>query len=151
MNPSLTTRGGSGFQKAGFANDGSGFRNLEKMTPEQRSAWDAAYRAENAAFHAADLSGEEFDEIEIDMYRLVAEALDEEGEGLETLDIELPGDALCMSLPEEFVALTPTGLIKYEVLATEDSGNQTIFEGEFALDDTDECEDDDEDEDEDDD
>jgi len=45
--------------KAGFANDGSGFRNLEKMTPAQRSAWDAAFAEENAAFHAAGLEGEE--------------------------------------------------------------------------------------------
>jgi len=44
--------------KAGFANDGSGFRNLEKMTPAQRSAWDAAFRDENAAFHAAGLTGD---------------------------------------------------------------------------------------------
>ena len=44
--------------KAGFANDGSGFRNLEKMTPAQREAWDAAFRAENAAFHAANLEGD---------------------------------------------------------------------------------------------
>ena len=45
--------------KAGFANDGSGFRNLEKMTPAQRSAWDAAFAEENAAFHAANLEGED--------------------------------------------------------------------------------------------
>jgi len=83
------------------------------------------------------------DEIEIDMYRVVAEALDEEGEGLETLDVELPGDALCMSLPEEFVDLSPSGEFKFEVIATEDSGNQTIHEGEFALEDTEECDDDD--------
>jgi len=44
--------------KAGFANDGSGFRNLEKMTPAQREAWAAAYADENAAFHAANLEGE---------------------------------------------------------------------------------------------
>ena len=49
--------------KAGFANDGSGYRNLQRMTPEQRSAWDAAYAEENAAFLegylAGDLEGEE--------------------------------------------------------------------------------------------
>jgi arylsulfatase A-like enzyme len=44
--------------KAGFANDGSGFRNLGRMTAEQRAAWDAAYADENAAFLAAGLQGE---------------------------------------------------------------------------------------------
>ncbi len=83
------------------------------------------------------------DEIEIDMYRVIVEALDEEGEGLETLDVELPSDALCMSLPEEFLALSPAGEFKFEVIATEESGNQTIFEGEFALDDDDDDDDDD--------
>jgi arylsulfatase A-like enzyme len=37
--------------------DKSGFRNLERMTPEQRGAWDAAFAAENAAFYAAKLEG----------------------------------------------------------------------------------------------
>ena len=44
--------------KAGFANDGSGFRNLERMSAEQRAAWDAAYAAENAAFLERYLAGE---------------------------------------------------------------------------------------------
>lgn len=83
------------------------------------------------------------DEFEIDAYRLIVEAFDEEGEGLETLDVELPSDALCMSLPEEFVALSPVGVFKYEVIATEESGNQTIFEGTFELGDADDCEDED--------
>jgi hypothetical protein len=95
------------------------------------------------------------DEIEIDMYRLIVSALDEEGEENETLDVELPADALCMDLPEEFIELSPVGEFKYEVLATEESGNQTIFEDEFSIGDVeledDECDDDDEDEDEDDD
>ena len=44
---------------AGFANDGSGFRNLEKMTPAQRQAWDAAFADENAAMLQAGLEGDD--------------------------------------------------------------------------------------------
>ena len=39
--------------------DRSGFRNLAKMTPEQRRQWDQAYAEKNAAFRAADLKGKE--------------------------------------------------------------------------------------------
>jgi arylsulfatase A-like enzyme len=45
--------------KAGKSNDGSGFRNLKQMTPDQRSTWMAAFEAENAAFRAAKLSGKD--------------------------------------------------------------------------------------------
>lgn len=38
--------------------DKSGFRNLERMTPEQRAAWDAAFADENAAFYADEPEGE---------------------------------------------------------------------------------------------
>jgi len=38
--------------------DRSGFRNLERMTPEQREAWRVAYADENAAFRAAEARGE---------------------------------------------------------------------------------------------
>jgi arylsulfatase A-like enzyme len=41
----------------GRANDASGFRNLERMTPEQRATWDAAFGPENAAFREAHLTG----------------------------------------------------------------------------------------------
>jgi len=44
---------------AGRANDASGFRNLERMTPDQRAAWDAAFGPENAAFLEARLEGPE--------------------------------------------------------------------------------------------
>ena len=81
------------------------------------------------------------DDIEIEMYRVVVEALDEVGDGLETLDIELPSTSLSMSIPRQFLALSPVGLFKFEVIATEESGNQTIFEGEFALEDDDEDDD----------
>ena len=39
--------------------DRSGFRNLDKMTPEQRAAWRAAFAEENAAFLAARPEGRE--------------------------------------------------------------------------------------------
>ncbi len=71
------------------------------------------------------------DDIEIDAYRVIVEALDEEGEGLQTMDIELPATSQRISIPEEFLALSPADEFKFEVIATEDSGNQTIFEGEF--------------------
>ena len=38
--------------------DRSGWKNLKRMTPEQRKAWDAGYKAENEAFAAANLSGD---------------------------------------------------------------------------------------------
>ncbi|MCA9058441.1 MAG: sulfatase-like hydrolase/transferase, partial [Planctomycetaceae bacterium] len=43
--------------EAGGSIDRSGFKNLERMTPEQRSAWDAGYREENEALLKADLRG----------------------------------------------------------------------------------------------
>jgi len=43
---------------ATIASDRSGFRNLEKMTAEQRSAWDAAFAEENEEFWQAQLEGE---------------------------------------------------------------------------------------------
>lgn len=71
------------------------------------------------------------DDIEIDMYRVIVEALDEEGEGLGKLDVELPATSERITIPREFVALSPVGEFKFEVIATEESGNQTIVEGEF--------------------
>ncbi len=44
--------------RQGGSLDGSGWRNLERMTAEQRSAWDAYWEPRNAAFHAAGLDGE---------------------------------------------------------------------------------------------
>lgn len=43
--------------KAGKSVDRSGYRNLTRMTEEQRAAWDAAYGPKNEAFLAAKLSG----------------------------------------------------------------------------------------------
>lgn len=39
--------------------DRSGTKNLEKMTPSQRAAWNAAFKPENDAFKRANLSGED--------------------------------------------------------------------------------------------
>ena len=35
-----------------WGTDRSGFRNLQRMTAAQRSAWDTGYAAKNAAFRA---------------------------------------------------------------------------------------------------
>ncbi len=43
----------------GSALDASGFRNLARMTPEQRSQWDAAFMPRNDAFLKANLTGED--------------------------------------------------------------------------------------------
>ncbi len=60
--------------------------------------------------------------------------------------IELPGDAYSVTVPPEFLALGgPTFKFQYEVIAIEESGNQTITEEEFCLDKDDlECPDDEE-------
>jgi arylsulfatase A-like enzyme len=50
----------SGFDPSIYrANDASGFRNLARMTPPQREAWDAAFAAENEAFRADPPEGRE--------------------------------------------------------------------------------------------
>jgi arylsulfatase A-like enzyme len=43
----------------GDALDASGYRNLERMTPAQRAAWDAHFEPRNDAFHAANLTGDD--------------------------------------------------------------------------------------------
>ncbi len=47
-----------GFDPSNIDTDRSGWRNLQTMTPEQREAWDAAFKDENDAFAAAKLTGE---------------------------------------------------------------------------------------------
>ncbi|MEZ6016675.1 MAG: sulfatase-like hydrolase/transferase [Planctomycetota bacterium] len=44
--------------KAGTALDQSGYQNLARMTPDQRSVWDAYWNPLNDAFRAANLEGE---------------------------------------------------------------------------------------------
>ena len=45
--------------EAGKSLDRSGFRNKQRMTPEQLAAWDAAYEPKNQAFLRANLVGDE--------------------------------------------------------------------------------------------
>jgi arylsulfatase A-like enzyme len=44
---------------AGDALDKSGYKNLQRMLPAQRAAWDAAYEPKNNAFRRANLTGQE--------------------------------------------------------------------------------------------
>ena len=39
--------------------DKSGYRNMQRMTPAQRKAWDAGFARENAEFHKAKLTGKD--------------------------------------------------------------------------------------------
>ena len=55
----FVTPGADWDPKAGTALDQSGFQNLARMTPAQRTVWDAFYEPRNATFRAADLTGEE--------------------------------------------------------------------------------------------
>ena len=61
-------------------------------------------------------------DIEIDGYEVVVEGLDEEDEEVE-FSIKLSGDATSVEVPEQVETVT-----KFEVLAIEESGNQTIRE-----------------------
>ena len=45
--------------EAGMALDRSGFRNKQRMTPDQLAAWNAAYEPKNQAFLDANLSGKD--------------------------------------------------------------------------------------------
>ena len=65
--------------------------------------------------------------IEIDSYQVVVE--------FEDLDfsIVLPGDATSVTVPPEFIAnVSPNTEVKFEILAKEESGNQTITESSFT-------------------
>ena len=54
----VTTEDGT-VPQGGSALDASGYRNLARMTEAQRARWDEAFGPRNAAFHAADLEGED--------------------------------------------------------------------------------------------
>ncbi|MCP3918943.1 MAG: sulfatase [bacterium] len=54
----VTPREGESPQGDGTLDD-YGWRNLERMTQAQRAAWDAFYEPRNAAFHDAELEGED--------------------------------------------------------------------------------------------
>ncbi len=50
---------GPNFDPAEEKGDKSGFRNIQRMTPSQRSQWDAAFGPKNEAFLQAKLSGDD--------------------------------------------------------------------------------------------
>ena len=52
------------------------------------------------------------------------------GEALPQLDVDVPSDETSVSVPAEY--LNPSTVYQFEVLATEESGNQTITEGFFC-------------------
>lgn len=54
----VTTKDGT-VPEGGSALDASGYRNIARMTDEQRAVWDAAFGPRNAAFHEANLEGED--------------------------------------------------------------------------------------------
>ena len=67
--------------------------------------------------------------VEINNYEVVVEILNEDVDS--TFIIQLPPDSLAVTLPMEFVALGDN--FKYEVLAREESFNQTAVESCFVL------------------
>ena len=80
-------------------------------------------------------------ELEIAGYEVIVET--EVGGEEKEYKIDLPGTATSVSVPQEFIALSDE--FEYEVLAIEKSGNQTISEDEFCIDeagDLEECPDD---------
>jgi hypothetical protein len=62
-------------------------------------------------------------DIEIEGYQVLVGAL----------DVTLPASARKLTLPGEFVRSLEPGLVEFEVLAIDESGNQTITEGSFFL------------------
>lgn len=67
-------------------------------------------------------------DIEIAGYEVIVEL--EDAEPPQTLDILLPADVTSVTVPEELIV--PGGSYKFEVLAIEAGGNQTITEGFFT-------------------
>ena len=53
-----------------------------------------------------------------------------DGEALPQLDVDLPSNETDVTVPEQY--LKPNKVYQFEVLATEQSGNQTISEGHFC-------------------
>ena len=68
-------------------------------------------------------------EVEINNYEVVVETLSEDVDS--TFSIQLPPDSLEITRPMEFIALDDN--FKYEVLAREESFNQTAVESCFVL------------------
>ena len=69
-------------------------------------------------------------DVEINNYQVVVEVETEDGFEAE-LSVTLPPDVRSMTVPEEFIALGEE--FKYEILAREESFNQTAIESCFAL------------------
>jgi hypothetical protein len=61
-------------------------------------------------------------------YHVIVEEAD--GEVVPTLDVDLPSSETSVTVPPQF--LKPSTVYRFEVLATEESGNQTISEGFFC-------------------
>jgi hypothetical protein len=59
------------------------------------------------------------------------------GEALPQLDVDLPSDATSVTVPAEY--LKQSTVYQFEVLASEESGNQTITEGLFCTDGVADC------------
>ena len=59
------------------------------------------------------------------------------GEALPQLDVDVPSDETSVTVPAEY--LNPSTVYQFEVLATEESGNQTITEGFFCTDGVADC------------
>jgi hypothetical protein len=59
------------------------------------------------------------------------EVIVEEEESEKIFKVDLPGDATSVQVPPEFIALGEK--FEFEVLAIEKSGNQTITEDEFCV------------------
>ena len=53
------------------------------------------------------------------------------------LDVDVPSDETSVTVPAEY--LNPSTVYQFEVLATEESGNQTITEGFFCTDGVADC------------
>ena len=69
------------------------------------------------------------EDLEIVGYEVIVET-EVDGEEKE-YKIDLPGNATSVSVPPEFIALSNE--FEYEVIAIEDSGNQTISEDDFCV------------------
>jgi hypothetical protein len=99
--------------------------------------WDPVTQVVNTAATDANVQNgveealvcEDSAELEIVGYEVIVET-EVDGEEKE-YKIDLPGDATSVSVPLEFVALSDE--FDYEVIAIEESGNQTIGEDEFCL------------------
>jgi len=78
----------------------------------------------------------ELGKVTIDGYHVVV--VETGAEALPQIDVDLPADATSVTVPAEY--LKPGTVYQFEVLASEESGNQTITEGFFCTVGVDPCE-----------